>query len=76
MPKQGCNARRLVLRVAESTFDVTLKHYPKIVGQPTRTPCFPQLRFKAIEVSVSGVSDFFAQQLRLCGWRIRTTQHL
>jgi hypothetical protein len=69
VPNQGRKARRLVLRVAESTLDVTLKHDPKIVGQPTWTPCFPQLRFKAIEVSVSGVSDFFAQQLRPCGCR-------
>jgi hypothetical protein len=41
-----------------------------------KSECFPQLRFKAIEVSVSGVSDLFAQQLRPCGGRIQTTQHL
>jgi hypothetical protein len=34
-----------------------------------KSECFPQLRFKAIEVSLSGVSDLFAQQLRPCGGR-------
>jgi hypothetical protein len=64
MPKQSRKARRLVVRVAEPTLDVTLEHDRKIIGQPTRTPCVSQLRFKAIEVSMSGTSDFFAQQLR------------
>ena len=70
MPEQGSKARRLLLRVAESTLDKTLEHEPKIVSQPTGSPCIPhgipfgpQVCFKVIEVSVSGVSDFFAQQL-------------
>src|SRR5580692_1024706 len=72
--KQGCKARGLVLRVAQSTLHVALKHGAKIVGDPTRCSCFPQLGFEAIEISVSGVSDFFAQQLRPCGCRSWTGQ--
>jgi hypothetical protein len=35
-----------------------------------------QLRFKAIEVSVSGVSDLFASNFDHVAGRIQTTQHL
>src|SRR5262249_30753620 len=76
VPKQGSKARSLVLRVAESLLDKTLVHGSKIVGQPTRTPFFPQSRFKAVEICVARISDLFPQQLRPHGCRIRTTQHL
>src|SRR5262249_48685670 len=76
VPQQGSKARRLVFRIAESPLDETLEHDPKVVSQPTRTPSFPQLRFKAVEICVSRVGDLFAQQPRPCSCRIRTSQHL
>jgi hypothetical protein len=63
VPEKGRKARRLILRVAESTLNVTLKHDAKIVGYPTRSPCLPQLRFKASEVTVSAQVIFLTSSL-------------